>query len=101
MKLLILLSILLTCLSLHANLSKRAKTNYVPDKATAMKIAEAIWFPIFRDTINNYKPFSIHLQGDTLWIVSGYRKELSLGGGQPFIELRKSDCQVLVASRMK
>ena len=31
--------------------------NYVPDKITAIKIAEAVWLPIYGNSIYEKKPF--------------------------------------------
>jgi hypothetical protein len=92
---------------------RKAPTAYVPDESTAIKIAEAVWFPIFGDNINNSKPFMARLQGDTLWIVTGtgpksYKKVI--GGdtilhmfhhGVPYIEITKCDGKILIATHSK
>lgn len=70
------------------------KAGYVPDKETAIKIAEAIWLPIYGNEIYNYKPFIAELSKDKkIWKVFGTVH--TLHGGSPFAEIRKSDCKVL------
>lgn len=44
---------------------------FVPDEATAIKIAEAVWFPIYGEEIEYEKPYKAVLQGDTVWHVFG------------------------------
>lgn len=68
------------------------KNDLVPDKKTAIKIAEAIWLPIYGDRIYNKKPFVAILQ-DSIWIVSGTMQ--SEKGGVPFIEIQKHDAKIL------
>ena len=72
--------------------SDPAKNGYVPDKETAIKIAEAIWQPIYGDKINNSRPFVAELKGK-VWVVQGTLH--SQKGGVPYIEIQKSDCKIL------
>lgn len=75
-------------------INKRESTGgYVPDKTTAIKIAEAIWLPIYGNKIFNNKPFIADLRGDSVWVVQGTLK--SGKGGVPYIEIQKSDCKIL------
>ena len=39
-------------------------TDYVPDEQTPIKIAEAIWLPIFGKSIYDERPFKAYLSGD-------------------------------------
>jgi hypothetical protein len=69
------------------------KDGYVPNKETAVKIAEAIWLPIYGSKIYNYTPFIAELKNDNIWIVRGTLKTEK--GGVPYIEIQKSDCKIL------
>jgi hypothetical protein len=81
----------------------------VPDSKTAVKIAEAIAFPIYGKKIYLERPFNTQLQGDSLWIVTGNLhnpqkrgKELYVGfGGVLYIEIRKSDCKIIKVTHGK
>jgi len=75
------------------SLKKDNKSNYVPDSATAIKVAEAIWLPIYGKEIYKQKPFKAILLGGNVWQVSGTLKTQK--GGVAYIELQKSDCKVL------
>jgi len=73
------------------NINKR---DYVPDSATAVKIAEAVWLPIYGERIFEQKPYEVTLQ-DSIWIVRGtipYGERLE---GTAYIEIQKSDCKIL------
>lgn len=53
---------------------------FVPDETTAIKIAEAVWLPIYGDLIYDEKPFIVELT-DRVWTVMGTQsKERPLGG---------------------
>jgi len=67
---------------------------FVPDKATASKVAEAILFPIYGNEINYEKPFKVELKDSSVWVVRGNFPEGALGG-VAYIEIRKSDCKIL------
>ena len=66
----------------------------VPDKETAIKIAESVWYPIYGSEIYTELPFVAELEGDTVWEVRGSLPEGWLGG-TAVIRLRKSDGAVL------
>jgi alpha-L-fucosidase len=71
------------------------KTGVVPNAATALKIAEAIWLPIYGKDILNQKPFQATLNKEgTIWTVQGTQKQPS-PGGTAYIEIQKSDCKIL------
>jgi hypothetical protein len=65
----------------------------VPDKETAIKIAESVWYPIWGSEIYTELPFVAELEGDTVWEVRGSLPEGWLGG-TAVIRLRKSDAAV-------
>lgn len=67
--------------------------DYVPDAETAVKVAEAIWLPIYGGKIYDNKPFVATLKDSSVWIVEGTLK--STKGGVPYIEIQKSDCKIL------
>lgn len=43
----------------------------VPDRRTAIKIAEAVWLPIYGKKVFEERPFKVELEGDSVWIVHG------------------------------
>jgi ATP-dependent Clp protease ATP-binding subunit ClpA len=56
------------------------KSNFVPDEQTAMRIAEAIWIPVYgQEMIERQKPLRAELEND-VWIVSGALPEGQTGG---------------------
>ena len=81
-------------------------SGFVPNKETAVKIAKAIWYPIYgeEDKNNEFKNYAVALIGDTAWFVtrefkSSVKEEnnvvtVSLGGG-PYILIRKKDGKIL------
>lgn len=74
--------------------------NYVPNAETAIKIAEAIWLPIYGESINSKKPFTATLKDSSVWIVTGYLSPDYLGG-VPNIEIRRKDCKILKVTHGK
>jgi len=70
------------------------KKGFVPNEETAIKIAEAIWLPIYGNSILEMKPFVANLKDSTIWIVEGTLPK-GMKGGVPYIEIQKSDCKVL------
>ncbi len=69
------------------------KNGCVPDKATAIKIAEAVWFPLYRESIYKQKPFKVELLNDSLWVVVGTLQPNMLGG-VAYIEISKKDSKI-------
>lgn len=66
---------------------------YIPDEETAIKIAEAVWLPIYGEKVNDEKPFHAVLQNDSVWIVEGtLHNEL---GGVARAEIQKRDGKIL------
>jgi NTF2 fold immunity protein len=82
-------------LSIQAMAPERKQRNYVPNKETAIKIAEAIWLPIFDKEIYKHKPFNVELKSDSIWHVYGTRPATNYRGGTPHIYISKKDCRVL------
>ena len=73
--------------------------NYVPDEKTAIKVAEAILYPIYGEKIYKQRPFTAILSND-VWIVKGSLPKGMLGG-VAYIEIQKSDCRVLEVTHGK
>jgi hypothetical protein len=60
--------------------SFKPRQGYVPDEQTAIKIAEAVWLPIYgEDVLKDERPFRAYLK-DGVWIVSGTLPTGALGG---------------------
>ena len=72
----------------------------VPDKETAIKIAESVWYPIYGSQIYTEQPFVAELEGDTVWFVRGSLPKGRVGGCAE-IRLRKSDAAVLYVNHEK
>jgi len=72
---------------------KHTNEDYVPDKATAIRVATALWLPVYGKEINDNKPFVAELKNGTVWVVRGTLH--SQKGGVPYIEIQKKDCRVL------
>ena len=72
----------------------------VPDKETAIKIAESVWYPIYGSQIYTEQPFVAELEGDTVWVVRGSLPKDRVGGCAE-IRLRKSDAAVLYVDHEK
>ena len=51
--------------------SIKKENNYVPNSKTAIKIAEAVWLPIFGENIYNKMPFVAELIDSSIWHVHG------------------------------
>lgn len=65
---------------------------FVPAAATAIKIAEAVWLPIYGDGIYSKKPFMAELR-DGIWYVNGTSKDMK--GGVPYAEISQRDGCIL------
>jgi len=75
---------------------------YVPNEETAIRIAEAVWLPIYgREVVSKEKPFVAELRNG-VWIVSGSLPKAPEGfemiGGTLEIEISKSDGRILRVS---
>ena len=74
--------------------------DYVPDESTAIRVAEAIWLPIYGKSIYTKRPFTARLENDSIWVVEGTLEE-DHHGGVPYIEIQKSDCKILMVTHGK
>ena len=72
------------------------KDGFVPNAETAIKIAEAVWLPIYGSTVLKKKPFVARLVNE-VWIVEG-TLSTELVGGVPIAEISKKDGKVLRVS---
>jgi hypothetical protein len=72
----------------------KPKEGYVPDAATAIKIAEAVWIPIYgEETLKNEKPFTAQLVNG-VWIVQGTLQK-GWDGGTAYAEISKETGRIL------
>jgi hypothetical protein len=72
--------------------SVKPKGGLVPDDITAIKIAEAVWLPIYGPAIYDKKPFTAKLKEST-WVVEGTLPKNMLGG-VPIAEISRIDGRV-------
>jgi hypothetical protein len=80
-------------------------SGYVPDEETAIRIAVAVWTPIYgKEKIANEKPYKAILK-DQIWYVSGSLPEAKAGeiivGGVAEAEINKSDGRIIRISHGK
>ena len=76
------------------------QNGYVPDKGTAIRVAEAILLPIYGEKqIASERPFSAQLK-DGVWIVTGHLPE-GWTGGVAEIKISKGTCQIISVSHGK
>ena len=66
----------------------------VPNEETAIRIAEAVWLPIYGSLIYGSRPFKARLVDDSIWVVEGTLPEGSVGG-TPYAEIQRKDGKVL------
>lgn len=76
-----------------AKLKLKPKGGYVSDETTATRIAQAVWAPLFGDSVAMQKPFRVTLQGN-VWIVIGSTPEW-MHTGFPVAEISKDDGRVI------
>lgn len=74
--------------------------DYVPNQETAVKIAEAIWLPIYGEKVLSFKPYKAVLKDNTVWIVEGTLPK-GMKGGTPYIEINKEDCRIIKVTHGK
>jgi len=77
----------------------RPEAGYVPDAETAMKIAEAVWLPIYGERVLEKKPWRARLENDA-WIVEGSLPGMS-PGGVPVVQISKRTGEILRVSHGK
>ena len=75
---------------------------YVPNKEAAIKIVEAIWLPIYGESIYKCRPFKADLINN-VWYVYGTFNPVNerSKGGVPLAEIQKKDCKVLKVTHEK
>lgn len=73
--------------------------DFVPNEETAIKVAEAIWYPIYGESIYQKKPFKAELKNE-VWIIKGSLPS-GMKGGVPYIEIQKKDCKILKVTHGK
>jgi hypothetical protein len=80
------------------------KGGFVPDRETAIRIAEAVWIPLYGEArISQEKPFVAELH-DGVWTVSGtFHSEAGTTrkGGVATIKISKLDGRIIMASHGK
>ena len=69
------------------------KLGFVPDDSTAVKIAIAVWLPIYGNDIYKKKPYKVKLQNG-VWIIEG-TLPADYQGGVPYIEIQRKDGRIL------
>lgn len=75
-------------------------SGYVPDAETAIRIAMAVWEPIYgKGKIAEEKPYQATLEGG-VWIVKG-SLPAGMAGGVAIAEISKKDAKVLRVSHGK
>jgi len=73
----------------------KPKSGCVPDEETAIKIAEAVWLPIYGEEIYDVMPFvATYNLIHGYWHVRGTLPDDRLGG-VPEIKVKKSDGQIV------
>ena len=90
--------VLISCGSMQHNYKPDA--GYVPDKETAIRIALAVWEPIYgNEKISDEKPYVATLSGE-VWTVHGSLPK-ECAGGVAEIDIRKDDGCILRVSHGK
>jgi hypothetical protein len=80
---------------LGAKKPKLPPLGVVPDEATAVRIGEAVFQPIFGgDEIAKWTPYHAQLDKNGTWTVYGTLPK-NMRGGTPMLRIRKKDGTVL------
>ena len=88
-------TLVLSVVAFAASRPKLPVLRVVPDEQTAVKVAEAIFQPVFGITeVEKWKPYHAQLDKNGIWTVygtlpSGFR------GGTPMLKISKRDGRVL------
>src|SRR6266478_2406301 len=76
----------------------KPKDGYVPDAKTAIRIAVAVWEPIYgEEQIAREKPYTARLSTNSVWIVEGSLPKAYVGG-VAVAEIAKEDGKILKVS---
>lgn len=92
----ILLLQIASCKSIDNNNDIYPPNGLVPDEETAIKIAEAIWVPLYGESVYNQRPYEVKLEND-IWIVEGtYGESLEkmVLGGVAYTEIQRKDGKI-------
>jgi hypothetical protein len=83
--------------------SAKPPAGFVPDAKTAIKIAVAVWEPIYGEKeIAGEKPYTARLETNGIWVVEGSLHAGLLGkGGVAIAEISKDDGRILRVSHGK
>ena len=86
--------------------SAKPPAGFVPDAKTAIKIAVAVWEPIYGENeIAHERPYTARLQTNGIWVVEGSFHSGWLGtaakGGVAIAEISKEDGRILRVSHGK
>jgi NTF2 fold immunity protein len=73
---------------------------FVPDAATAKRIAEAVWLPIYGKKVLSEKPYQATLNSKGVWVVEGSLPK-DMDGGVAYIEISKRDGRILEVTHGK
>lgn len=70
-------------------------SGYVPNEATALRVAEAILEPIYgRVQLDKERPFKAELNGN-IWHVYGAMPPINVFSGVAEIWISKTDCKII------
>ena len=75
-------------------------SGFVPDAATAKRIAEAVWLPIYGKKVLSEKPYQATLNSKGVWVVEGFLPK-DMDGGVAYIEISKQDGRILAVTHGK
>ncbi len=79
----------------------KPKEGYIPNEETAIKIAVAVWIPIYgKEKIEKEKPYKAVLK-DGIWYVEGSLEEGFVKGGVAEAEISKDDGHIIRISHGK
>ncbi len=70
------------------------KEGFVPNEITAIKIAEAVWLPIYGEKVYQNRPYNAKLEKG-VWIIEGSLPADFTQGGVPYIEIQKKDGKII------
>lgn len=79
----------------YLNAKQDTTIDFVPDKETAIKIAIAVWLPIYGKDIKHEKPYVAILKEDGVWEVKGSLGKRWKFGGVAYAYIRKKDGKIL------
>lgn len=68
------------------------KDGFIPDKETAISVAEIVLVKIYGKEVLSQRPFLVTLK-DNIWIIEGYL-EKDMDGGVAYIEIDKQTGQI-------